>query len=142
MYDCKCVIFIHWASLIAQLVKNPPAKCETWFPFSRLGRSPGEGKDYPVESESCSILPNFATAWTIQSMEFSRPEYCTSPGYLPNSGTEPKKNQVNNQVYSLPAEPEEKPKNTGVGSLPFSSGSSQPRNQTGVSCIASGFFTN
>ena len=25
---------------------------------------------------------------------------------------------------------------------PFSSGSSQPRNQTGVSCIAGGFFTN
>ena len=25
---------------------------------------------------------------------------------------------------------------------PFSSGSSQPRNQTGVSCIASGFFTS
>ena len=25
---------------------------------------------------------------------------------------------------------------------PFSSGSSQPRNQTGVPCIAGGFFTN
>ena len=25
---------------------------------------------------------------------------------------------------------------------PFSRGSSQPRNQTGVSCIAGGFFTN
>ena len=80
MYDCKCVIFTHWASLIAQLVKNPPEKYETWVPFSGLGRSPGEGKGYPVESESCSILPNFVTAWTIQSMEFSRPEYCTSPG--------------------------------------------------------------
>ena len=26
--------------------------------------------------------------------------------------------------------------------FPFSRGSSQPRNQTGVSCIAGGFFTN
>ena len=26
--------------------------------------------------------------------------------------------------------------------FPFSSGSSQPRNQTGVSCIVGGFFTN
>ena len=26
--------------------------------------------------------------------------------------------------------------------FPFSSGSSRPRNQTGVSCIAGGFFTN
>ena len=32
--------------------------------------------------------------------------------------------------------------NTGVGSPPFSKGSSQPRNWTGVSCIAGGFFTN
>ena len=36
----------------------------------------------------------------------------------------------------------EKPENTGVGSYPFSRGSSQPRNWTGVFCIADGFFTN
>ena len=45
------------------------------------------------------------------------------------------------QVDSLPAEPPRKPKNTGMG-YPFSSGSSQPRNQTRVSCIAGGFFTS
>ena len=32
-----------WASLVAQLVKNPPAMQETW-----VGRSPGEGKRYPL----------------------------------------------------------------------------------------------
>ena len=32
--------------------------------------------------------------------------------------------------------------NTGVGSLSFPQGSSQPRNRTGVSCIAGGFFTS
>ena len=32
--------------------------------------------------------------------------------------------------------------NTGVGSLSFSRGSSQPRDQTGVSCIAGRFFTS
>ena len=42
----------------------------------------------------------------------------------------------------LPAEPQGKPRNAGVGSLSFSSGSSQPRNRTGVSCIAGRFFTN
>jgi len=31
---------------------------------------------------------------------------------------------------------------TGVGSLPFSSGSSQPRDQSQVSHIAGGFFTS
>ena len=27
------------------------------------------------ESESCSAVSNSVTTWTIQSMEFSRPEY-------------------------------------------------------------------
>ena len=35
------------ASLIAQLVKNPPAMRETW--VLSLGRSPGEGKGYPLQ---------------------------------------------------------------------------------------------
>ena len=59
-------------------------------------------------------------------------------------GVEPKFPTL--QVDSLTAELQGKPKNTGVGSLsllqPFSSGSTRPRNQTRVSCIAGGFFTN
>ena len=35
-----------WASLVAQLVKNPPA---TWDTIPGLGRSPGEGKGYPLQ---------------------------------------------------------------------------------------------
>ena len=46
------------------------------------------------------------------------------------------------QVDSLPAEPPGKPKNTGVGSLSLSRGSSQSRSRTGVSCTAGGFLTN
>ena len=42
-----------WASLAAQLVKNPPAIWETWVQLlgliSGLGRSPGEGKGYPLQ---------------------------------------------------------------------------------------------
>ena len=62
----------------------------------------------------------FATPWNIQSMEFSRPEYWSgqpfpSPGNLPNSGIEPQSPAL--QVDSFPAEPQGKPKNTGVGSL-------------------------
>ena len=53
-------------------------------------------------------------------MEFSRPEYWSgqpfpSPGDLPNPGMEPRSLVL--QVDSLPAEPQGKPKNTGVGSL-------------------------
>ena len=46
------------------------------------------------------------------------------------------------QVDSLPAEPQGKPKNTEMGILSILQWSSQPRNWTGVSCIAGGFFTN
>ena len=71
---------------------------------------------YPQsESESRSVTP-----WTIQSMEFSRPEYWSgqpfpSPGDLPNPGIEPRSPTL--QTDSLPAEPQGKPNNTGVGSL-------------------------
>ena len=62
----------------------------------------------------------FVTPWTIQSMEFSRPEYWSgkpfpSPGDFPNLGIEPRSPTL--QVDSLPAEPPRKPKNRGVGSL-------------------------
>ena len=57
----------------------------------------------------------FAISWTIQSMEFSRPEYWNgqpflSPGDLPNPGIEPRSPAL--QVDSLPAEPPGKPKKT------------------------------
>ena len=65
-------------------------------------------------------------------MEFSWPEYWSgwpfpSPGDLPNPGIEPrdlpnpgtKPRSPALQADSLPAEPQGKPKNTGVGSLSF-----------------------
>ena len=53
-------------------------------------------------------------------MEFSRPEYWSqqafpSPGDLPNPGIKARPPAL--QVDSLSAEPQGKPKNTGVGSL-------------------------
>ena len=53
-------------------------------------------------------------------MAFSRPEYWRgypfpSPGYLPNPGIEARSPTL--QVDSLPAEPQGKSKNTGVGGL-------------------------
>ena len=76
---------------------------------------------------------------------FSRQEYwsrllCPPPGDLPNPGIKPRSPAL--QADSLPAKPQGKPKNTGVVAYLFSSGSSQPRNWTRVSCTADGFFTN
>ena len=70
--------------------------------------------------QSESRLRLFATPQTIPSTEFSRPEYwsglpCPPPGDLPNPGIEPRSSTL--QVDSLPAEPQGKPKNTGVDSL-------------------------
>ena len=79
-------------------------------------------------------------------MEFSRPEYWNrypfpSPGDLPIPGLTPRSPTV--QAGSLPVKPQGKPKNIGVSiAYPFSRGSSQPRNQTKVSCITGEFFTN
>ena len=67
---------------------------------------------------------------------------CASPVDLPNSGTEPMSPIL--WANSILTKPPGQLKNTGVGRVayPFSRGSSQPRNQPGVSCIAGGFFTS
>ena len=92
--------------------------------------------------KSLSHVRFFATPLTVArqaslSMGFSRQEYwsellCPPLGDLCDPGIEPRSSAL--QVDSLPSEPPEKPKNTGVGSL------SLPRNQTGFSCIAGGLF--
>ena len=70
--------------------------------------------------KSLSHVWHLETPWTIQPMEFSRPEYCSgqpfpSPGDFPNPGIKPRSPAL--QVDSLSTEPQGKPKNTGVGSL-------------------------
>ena len=94
---------------------------------------------------SLSRVVFFANPWTIQSMEFSRPEHWNeqmfpSPGDLPNPGIEPRSPTL--RVDSLPAEPQERPRILEWVAYTFSRESSQPRSRTGVSCIAGRFFTN
>ena len=93
-------------------------------------------------SESCSVMSDslWPILWTIQSMEFSKPKYWSgwpflSPGDLPNPGIKPRSPalQADSLQLSLSLE---------WVAYPFSSGSSWPRNWTGVSCIAGRFFTN
>ena len=40
---------LHWASLVAQLVKNPLAMRETWVRSLSWEDPPGEEKDYPLQ---------------------------------------------------------------------------------------------
>jgi len=99
-------------SLIAKLVNNPPAMQETLVWFMKL--------EDMWKWKSLGCVRFFVTPWTIQSMEFSRSEYWSgqpfhSPGDLPNPEIKPRSPVL--WVDSLPAEPQGKPKNTGVGSL-------------------------
>ena len=71
-------------------------------------------------SEQQKVLSHVQLFVTVQSMEFLRPEHWNgqpfpSPEDLPNPGIKPRSPTL--QVDSLSAEPQEKPKNTGVGSL-------------------------
>ena len=101
---------------------------------------------YPIlkcKWKSLSHFWLFQTLWTIQSMKFSRPEYSSgyrfpSPGDLPNPGIKPRPPAL--QVDSLPAEPQGKPKNTGVCSLSLFQWIFPTRNGTRVSCIAGRFL--
>ena len=74
------------------------------------------------EWKSLSRVQLFVTPRSMQSMEFSRQENWSGlpfpyPGDLSNPGIKPKSPTL--QVDSLPAEPQGKPKNTAVGSLPL-----------------------
>ena len=84
---------------------------------------------------------NVVTPWTIQCMEFFRPEYWTglpfpSPGDPPNPGLL----ICRRILYQLSHQGS--PTILGWVASPFSHRSSQPRNRTGVSCIAGRFFTS
>ena len=96
-------------------------------------------------NESLSCVSLFEIPRTLQSTEFSRPEYWAVSfsllqGITPTQGSNPGLPHCRQILYQL----------RHKGSLrilewvaySFSIGSSQPRNRTGVSCIAGGFFTN
>ena len=100
---------------------------------------------------SLSHVRFFASPWAtaparfLCSWGFSRQEFwsglpCPPPGDLSNPGIKLRSPAL--QEDSLPSEPLGKPKNTGMGSLSFSRGSSQPRNQTRVFCTAGGSFNS
>ena len=58
-----------WASLVAQLVKNPPANVGDLGSIPGLGRSPGEGEGYPLqysglENPMDCIAHGVSKSWT------------------------------------------------------------------------------
>ena len=81
----------------------------------------------------------FATPWTIQAMEFSRPEYWSGScsllhGIFPTQGSNPGLPHCMWILSQL--RHQGSPRILKWVTYPFSSGSSQPRNQTRVLCTA------
>ena len=56
IYTCMYSYYKHWASLVSQLVKNPPAMQETHVRFPGSGRSPGKGIGYPHQYSWASLV--------------------------------------------------------------------------------------
>ena len=79
-----------------------------------LGRSLGEGKGCPLQYSGLQNFRDYTVHGIIQARKLEWVAF-HSPGDFPNPGTEPKSPTL--QVDSLPAEPQGKPKNAGVGSL-------------------------
>ena len=107
----------------------------------RLSRSKGR----LVKWKSLSHVWLLATPWSIQPMGFSRLEYWSrlpfpSPGDLLNPAI--KLRSPTFQADSLPAEPQGKPKTTGVGSLSVLQWIFLTQKSNQVSYIAGGFSTN
>ena len=77
-------------------------------------------KESEVKWKSLNCVQLLVTPWTIQFMEFSRPEYWSGyfsllQGIFPTQ--ELNTRYLTLQADSLPAEPQGKPRNTGVGCL-------------------------
>ena len=103
-----------------------------------------------IQWKSFSHVWLFATPWTTQSMEFSRPEY--QSGYtgvgsrsflqriFPTQGSNPGLLHCRWILYQLSHR--RHPRILEWVAYPFSSGSSRPRNWTRIFCVAGRFFTN
>ena len=98
------------------------------------------------ENENCSVTSDSLWPHGLYTyMQSFRPEYWSgkpfpSPGIFPNQGSNPGLPHGRQILYQLSHKGS--PRVLEWVAYPFSSGSSQPRNRTSVSCIAGGFFTN
>ena len=98
---------------------------------------------WPHKCEGRGRVQLFETPWTIHFMEFSRPEYWSGShsllqGIYPTHGSNPGLPHSRQILYQLSHQGS--PRILEWVAYPFPRGSSQPRNQTRVSCLAGRFF--
>ena len=99
-----------------------------------------------VKSESCSVMPDSLrphgphSKWNSPGQNIGVGSLSLLQGIFPIQGSNPGLPHCRGILYQLSHQGS--PRILEWVAYPFSSGSSQPRNWTGVSCIAGGFFTN
>ena len=101
---------------MAQTVKKSACNAGDLGSIPGLGRSPGGGHGnafqyFCLDKNACL---GYSVQWALCRQEYWSGLPCPPPGDLPNPGIEPRSPAL--QADSLPAEPQGKPKNTGVGS--------------------------
>ena len=98
------------------------------------------------ESESCSVVSDslrphgLYSPWSSLGQNTGVGSLSLLQGIFPTQGSNPGLLHCRRILYQLSYKGS--PKVLEWVAYPFSRGSSQPRNQTGVSCIVGGFFTN
>ena len=85
-------------------------------------------------------LARFLCSWGFSRQGYWSGLPCPPPGDLPNPGIEPRSPTLQVDLYCL--NHWESPRTLEWVAYPFSRGMFWPRSQTGVSCIASRFFTS
>ena len=128
----------NWCYMIRIGIMESQNECSTWANHASFLRK--------WKWKLFSRVRLFATPWTIQSKEFSRSEYWSwvarslIQGIFPTQGLNTGLWHRRWILYQLSHQGS--PRILGWVAYPFSSGFSQPRNQTGVSCTTGRFFTS
>ena len=97
-------------------------------------------------TESCSVVSNslqphgLYSHWNSPGQDTGVGSLSLLQGILPTQGSNPGLQHCRRTLYQLSHKVS--PRILEWVAYPFSSGSSRPRNRTGVSCIADGSFTN
>ena len=111
----------------------------------QIRRTPALWSEEPseVKWKLLSHVRLSATPQTIQSMEFSRPEYWSGLAFpFSRRSSQPRDCLPHCRRILYQLSHQGSPRILEWVAYPLSRGFSRPRNQTGVSCIAGGFFTN
>ena len=105
-------------------------------PFLRLK---SKSESHSVMSDSLKPYQLYSS-WNFSCQNTGVGSLSLLQGILPTQGLNPGLLHCRQNLYQLSHQGS--PRILEWVGYPFSRGSSQPRNQTGVSCIAGGFFTN